>query len=146
MFLHDKFDLEHSHVFGATITKVMSAKSGKIVVWGTGEEARDLLYVDDLTNFVELVIRRQETRYGIFNCGYGSGISIKNLVNKIIVSSGQKMTVEHDLMKPTIKTTFILDCKKAESELGWKPRTSLDEGITKTIDWWKRNRDSIEPR
>ena len=45
---HDKFDLERSHMFGATVTKVMTAQDGPIVVWGEGEEARDLLYVDDL--------------------------------------------------------------------------------------------------
>ena len=50
---HDKYDLERSHVFGATVTKVMSADDGKITVWGTGEEARDLLYVQDLIDFVD---------------------------------------------------------------------------------------------
>ncbi|HLI20074.1 MAG TPA: NAD-dependent epimerase/dehydratase family protein, partial [Stellaceae bacterium] len=43
---YDKFDLERSHVFGATVTKVMTAEDGAIQVWGSGEEARDLLYVD----------------------------------------------------------------------------------------------------
>src|SRR5262249_37602409 len=45
---HDKFDLQTSHVCGATITKVLTAVDGRILVWGTGEERRDLLYVDDL--------------------------------------------------------------------------------------------------
>ena len=56
---YDKYDLERSHVFGATITKVMTAKE-KIAVWGTGEEERDLLHVDDLTDFVEKSIEFQE--------------------------------------------------------------------------------------
>src|SRR3990167_1708261 len=64
---HDKYDLERSHVFGATITKVMTAKD-KIVVWGTGDEERDLLYIDDLVNFVELTLRNQSKKYQLYNC------------------------------------------------------------------------------
>ena len=77
---YDNFDLEKSHVFGATITKVLSSKDGKIHVWGTGEEERDLLYVDDLTKFVEKSIINQSVPYSLYNCGYGAAISIKKLV------------------------------------------------------------------
>jgi nucleoside-diphosphate-sugar epimerase len=59
---YDKFDLERSHVFGATITKVMTAKK-EIIVWGKGHEKRDLLYIDDLVNFVKLVILKQKNNY-----------------------------------------------------------------------------------
>ena len=55
---HDKFDLEKSHVFGATMTKVMTADQENLVVWGKGEEARDLLYISDLLRFVELALIR----------------------------------------------------------------------------------------
>ena len=64
---HDKFDLERSHVFGATVTKVMTAADGKITVWGSGEEARDLLYVDDLVDFVERAVERQSVPYALYN-------------------------------------------------------------------------------
>ncbi len=59
---YDKFDLEKSHVFGATTTKVMTNQDGKIIVWGSGEEERDLLYVSDLVDFVELAITKQENK------------------------------------------------------------------------------------
>ena len=136
---HDKFDLERSHVFGATITKVLAAKNGKISVWGTGEEERDLLYVDDLNNFVESALEHQKTPYALYNCGYGSSISIKSLVNKIISISGKDLVIEHDLSQPTIKTSLSLNCSKAEKELGWMPKNSIDDGIAKTIIWWKDN-------
>ena len=136
---HDKFDLERSHVFGATITKVLAAKNGKISVWGTGEEERDLLYVDDLNNFVESALEQQKTPYALYNCGYGSSISIKSLVNKIISISGKDLVIEHDLSQPTIKTSLSLNCSKAEKELGWMPKNSIDDGIAKTIIWWKDN-------
>lgn len=138
---HDKFDLERSHVFGATVTKVMTAKD-KITVWGTGEEERDLLHVDDLTNFVERVIERQPTPYGLYNCGYGSAIAIRDLVSKIIAASGKQLAVEHDLAQPTIKTSLSLDCHRAKRDLDWHPRILLDDGIKRTIEWW---RDNIDP-
>lgn len=136
---HDKYDLEKSHVFGATITKVMTAKNGKMVIWGSGEEERDLLYITDLINAVELAVERQDTSYELMNIGYGSSISIKNLVEKIIKASGRDITMEFDLSKPTIKTKVCLDCSKARKKLGWEPLVSLEEGIEKTIKWYQRN-------
>lgn len=134
---YDKFDLEHSHVFGATVTKVMTAKE-KVIVWGTGMEERDLLYVDDLVKFVELAIKKQPEKYRLYHCGYGQAISIKALVQKIVAHSGKKLVIEHDLSQPTINTSLFLDCSLAKKELGWSPETSLDQGIVKTLAWWKQ--------
>ena len=136
---YDKFDLEYSHVFGATITKVLSANDGKVLIWGCGSEKRDLLYVEDLVDFIERVIGQQNSPYALYNCGYGSSISIKDLVNKIISISGRKLTIEHDLSQPTIKTSISLDCSKAKQDLGWTPKTSLDSGILKTLSWRRKN-------
>lgn len=135
---HDKYDLERSHVFGATITKVMTAED-KISVWGTGEEERDLLHINDLVNFVNLTIANQEDRYRLYNCGAGKAVSIKDLVNKIVKHSGKKLKIEHDLSQPTIKTSLYLDCELAKKELGWEPQLNLDEGIKRTIAWWQEN-------
>ncbi len=137
---HDKFDLERSHVFGATITKVMTAKD-KISVWGTGEEERDLLHADDLNRFVELAITKQAEKYRLYNCGLGKAVSIKDLVNKIVSASGKKLAIEHDLTQPTIKTSLFLDCSLAKQELGWEPEVALDNGIARTIDWWREHID-----
>ncbi|MBF0382207.1 MAG: NAD-dependent epimerase/dehydratase family protein, partial [Magnetococcales bacterium] len=74
---YDKYDLEHSHVFGATVTKTLTAKeNGKMIVWGSGEESRDLLHVADLVDFVDCVLQRQKQDFELINCGYGSAISI----------------------------------------------------------------------
>jgi GDP-L-fucose synthase len=135
---HDKFDLERSHVFGATITKVMNADE-KVVVWGTGEEERDLLYVDDLVRFVQLSIEKQPEKYRLYNCGYGQAIPIKELVNKIVHHSGKMLKIEHDLSQPTIKTSLFLDCSLAKKELGWNVQVDLDTGIKKTLAWWQEH-------
>jgi len=135
---YDKYDLDRSHFFGATITKVMTAND-KITVWGTGEEERDLLYVDDLTNFVDLALRNQKEKYRLYNCGAGYSESVINIVKKIIATSNKKLEIEHDLSMPSIKTSLFLDCLIAKEELSWEPKVSIDEGIKKTLDWWKIN-------
>lgn len=140
---YDKFDLEKSHVFGATVTKVMNAKDGKVTVWGNGEEGRDLLYVSDLVDFVKIVIDKQKSNFELCNVGYNSSISIDNLVKKIIAASGRDIKIEYDLSKPTIKTKLCLDIARARTFFGWTPKVSLEEGIQKTIDWYK---DNIELR
>lgn len=137
---YDKFDLEKSHVFGATVTKVMTAEEGgKIIVWGAGEEERDLLYVTDLVDLVEAVLEKQDTKFEIFNAGCGSSIAVNELVKKIVSHSGKNIRIEHDLTKPNIKTKLCLNCAKAKEILGWSRRVSLDEGIKKTLEWYREH-------
>lgn len=137
---YDKYDLERSHMFGATITKVMTSKDGKVNVWGTGEEARDLLYVEDLVKFVDAAIKKQTTPYELFNVGLGKATKVKDVVYKIVKYSGIDLEIVHDLSKPTIPTSLFLNCTKAKEILDWEPETTLDEGIVKTLNWYKNNR------
>jgi nucleoside-diphosphate-sugar epimerase len=134
---HDKFDLGRSHVLGATVTKAMTADDGKVRMWGTGEEARDLLYVGDLVDFVERAIDRQQAPFALYNCGSGEAVKVKDLVRLIVERSGRALTIEHDASKPTIATSVRLDCRKAERELGWRRTTGLEAGIDRTIAWWR---------
>ena len=136
---YDKYDLEKSHVFGATITKVMTSQDGKINVWGTGEEKRDLLYVEDLVDFIDIAINKQTTPYELLNVGLGEGIKIKDLVQKIITHSEHNLEIVHDLSKPTVPTSLFLDCSLVKEKLDWEPKHTLDEGIIKTLNWYKNN-------
>ena len=135
---HDKFDLERSHVFGATVTKAMTSTTGSIVVWGSGDEARDLLYVDDLVRFVELSIEKQATPYEMLHASAGRAVRVKDLVATIVAASGRALRIDHDAAGPTIKTSFALDNRRASEVLGWKPAVSLDEGTRRTVEWWKQ--------
>ena len=137
---YDKYDLEKSHMVGATINKVMSSKDNdEIVVWGDGSTERDLLYVSDVVDFIEKAIENQEENYELFNVGYGESISVKDIVSKIIEESGKKLSITYDLEKPSINTKLALNSQKAFDKLGWKPNVSIEEGIRKTIDWYKNN-------
>tara|TARA_Y200000002_G_scaffold71953_2_gene56343 strand:- start:2823 stop:3770 length:948 start_codon:yes stop_codon:yes gene_type:complete len=135
---HDKFDLEKSHVFGATITKVMKAKN-EIEVWGGGKEIRDFLYIDDLVDFVKKAIQKQKTSYEIYNCGSGKPISIKDLCKLVIELSNKNIKLKFNKSKPTIPFNLYLNCNKAKKELNWAPKTDINFGIKKTIKWWENN-------
>ena len=134
---YDKYDLEKSHMFGATIAKIMTAKEGdEISVWGDGTTERDLLYVDDVIDFIHLAIGRQKKMYDLFNVGMGSSFSVNEIVKKIIYYSGKNLTMKNDLTKPSINTKLAFNSKKAKDLLGWEPKISLDEGIKKTLLWY----------
>ena len=134
----DKFDLKRSHVMGATITKVLDAKE-EIEVWGKGIELRDLLYVDDLVDLVELVTDKQTTKFELFNAGLGKGISVKDLVGKVIEISGKNLRIVYNESKPNLPFSFVSNNTKVQGLFGWKASVSLEEGIRRTIDWQKRN-------
>ena len=135
---HDKYDLDKSHVFGATITKVMKAKDD-LEVWGDGSEIRDFLHADDLVNFIKKAISKQKTQYEIYNCGSGKAITIKQLCNLIVKISKKPLKIKFNKNKPTIKFDMFLNCNKAKKELGWEPKIEIESGIKKTVSWWIKN-------
>jgi GDP-L-fucose synthase len=137
---NDKYDLEKSHFFGATITKVLEAGDGdEIIVWGDGSTERDLLHVDDVVSFVHKAIEKQQKIYELYNVGYGTSFSVKEIVEKIVKHSGKNVTIVHDLNKPSINTKLALNSEKAYEELQWRCANSIDEGILKTIKWYRKN-------
>lgn len=136
---YDKYDLQRAHAFGATITKVMTEKSRKLVVWGDGEEKRDFIYVLDLVKAFEAVIRKQSKPFELYNIGSGQPVKIIDLVKNIINVAGKSFDIVHDLSKPSNKVSYSLDSNKAKQELGWQMKISLNEGIQKTISWYKNN-------
>lgn len=133
---YDKYDLEHSHVFGATVNKVMNAKES-VTVWGTGEEKRDLLYVGDLVRFVAMAMEMQKEPYELVNVGSSASVSVKELVQSIISISGRKVIIEFDRTKPTIATSICLNCDYAAEMFGWEPKVNLTEGIVMTLQWYR---------
>jgi len=136
----DKFDLAKSHVLAASINKVANCKNNKVVIWGNGKEERDLLFISDLINFVHLAIKKQKSKYELYNVGSGELISINQLVSKIIKVFGKKITTINDATKKSLKTFVCLDSSKAKKELNWFPKVPLDKGIKITIDWYLKNK------
>lgn len=138
---YDKYDLEKSHMFGANITKIITAKEGgKITVWGTGQEKRDLIYVSDLVDFIELALAKQNRKdFDLVNVGCSEAVSVNDIISKIILASGKNLSLVHNVAGPTIPVSITLDITKAKDVYGWQPKISLDAGISKTIAWYKKN-------
>jgi len=140
---NDKFDLEKSHVFGATMAKIMESKNNRITVWGEGKERRDFLFIDDLVEFVELVLQVKKSPFELVNVGSGVAIGVQDLVKTIANCAGKNITIDFDSEKPTINTSLCLDASKAFDNYKWKPKKSLEEGVALTMAWYIKNIDSI---
>lgn len=136
----DKLDPKRSHVVPALIKKVgdaMAAGHDKIEVWGTGKATREFLYVDDAA---EGIIRATESydKSDPVNLGSGKEISIKNLIKTITKHMGYKGKIVWDTTKPDGQPRRLLDTQLARKEFGFKSTTSFDEGLKKTIQWYKK--------
>lgn len=141
---HDKYDLGRSHMFGATLTKALTAQDGKLVLWGTGAEGRDLIHADDLARATKAALARQTAPYALYNIGSGAALPVIDIARRIVRATGRELAIETDPAKPSIPVTIALDCAKAKAELGWAPQVALDDGIARTIDWWRENRPAGE--
>jgi GDP-L-fucose synthase len=135
----DNFDPRSSHVIPALIKKCLDAireDKKEIVVWGTGNASREFLYVQDCAEGIVLATENYE-RSDPVNLGAGFEISIKELVGLIIRLTGFKGSVNWDTSKPDGQPRRMLDTSRAQKEFGFKSRTAFEEGLTKTIEWYK---------
>jgi GDP-L-fucose synthase len=137
---HDNFDLESSHVIPALIRKCVEAQQrgdDKITCWGTGAASREFLYVDDAA---EGIIRAAETmdEPTPINLGASFEITIKDLVALIVRLSGFAGRTEWDASKPDGQPRRCLDTSRAKRLLGWQAKVGFEEGLRKTIDWYRR--------
>ena len=134
----DRNQLHNSHVCGSTITKVLTG-SNEIEIWGSGQEKRDLIYVLDLIELVDLMISNQTSDYCLVNAGGENLISITDLTKLVIQLAGNPLNVKYNSSKPTIDFSVTLDNSLAKKLFGWTPKTQLNEGLTKTIKFWREN-------
>lgn len=134
----DRFQLHNSHVCGSTITKVLTS-SDQIEVWGTGEEKRDLLYIEDLVELIVKIIELQESNYCLVNAGGENLISITDLTKLIIKLSQKSISIIYDSSKPTVNFSVTLNNNLAKEQFDWTPNTSIEEGLVKTICFWRNN-------
>jgi len=138
----DNFDLKTSHVIPALIRKCVDAvenKDDEIVVWGTGKPTREFLYVEDAAEGI-LIATEKYNKSDPVNLGSGFEIPIKNLVNLIVRLTGFKGKIIWGTSKPDGQPRRCLDTSKAEKEFGFKAKTNFEEGLKKTIEWYKKTR------
>jgi len=137
---YDKYDLNKCHVLPAMINKVVNA-TDSLEIWGDGKARRDVVYIDDLVEFIDKCISKQTNPYELFNCGAGEAFSIREIITTIqSILQKNDLKFIYDETKPNIPTTVILNCKKANQLLDWSPKTSLKQGLKKTINWYIKHK------
>lgn len=137
----DDFDPESSHVIAALIQKTVSAmesNAGSLTVWGTGKATRDFLYIDDAAEGIIQATELYESTDPA-NLGSGREVSIKELAEIITKTAGFTGKLSWDISKPEGQMRRQLDISRAESAFGFAPKTGLEEGIKRTIEWYKTN-------
>jgi GDP-L-fucose synthase len=136
----DNFDLETSHVIPALIRKFIHAQKSRepVVVWGDGSPTREFLYVEDCAEAIVLATERFNKSDPV-NIGAGFEISIKDLVNLIARLTNYDGEIIWDTSRPGGQPRRYLDTTRAFKEFGWKASTSFEEGLTRTIDWYRQN-------
>ena len=131
---YDHFDDQKSHVIPALIKRALR-KEEPYVVWGNGHTVRDFIYVDDLVEGV-LRVLKNDCNADPINISSGKPVSIRELVDIILKVCDHPVTPKYDSTKPTAVPYRVLDNSKADAILGLIHRTSLEDGIRKTVNWY----------
>jgi GDP-L-fucose synthase len=138
----DNFDPSSSHVIPALMKKCVDAiEAGdqSIVCWGTGKATREFLYVEDAAEGIVLAAEKYDDSEPV-NLGAGFEISIFDLVHLIAKATGFTGRIDWDATKPDGQPRRSLDTTRAERTFGFKARTSFEEGLRRTVDWYLAER------
>ena len=134
----DNFDLNSSHVLPALIRKFHEAKienKPDVEIWGTGKPMSEFLYVDDLADAL-IFLSENYSDERIINVGAGEDISILNLSELIAKEVGYVGNIRFNSDYPDGTMRKVMDTSRINN-LGWKPSTTLEEGIKKTYEYYK---------
>jgi GDP-L-fucose synthase len=135
---NDNFDPETSHVIPALIQRIDDAKNinqSQVVIWGSGSSRREFMYIDDAADAIVWLMNCYDDKQFI-NIGTGEDISIKELAFKIKELIGYEGDLVFDPSKPDGMPKKLLDVSRL-NKLGWKHKTSLDEGLIYIYRWYK---------
>lgn len=144
----DNFNPESSHVIPALIRKCVEAADAgapEIEVWGSGNATREFLYAEDAAEGIVRALEMLEDSEPI-NLGAGREISIRELATTIAAHSGFAGQLRWDPTKPDGQPRRCLDTTRAEQLLSWRAETSFDEGLRRTIAWYREQRVALAGR
>jgi len=143
----DNFDLQSSHVIPALIRKFHDARTSganEAVVWGSGKPLREFLYVEDLAEAVVFLLETLDApelyaeKISHINIGSGAELTIEELAGLIKKVVGFEGNIVFDGEKPDGMPRKLLDISRL-NDLGWRPKTSLEDGLKLTYDWFLTN-------
>jgi len=133
----DNFDLDTSHVIPALIRKMVEAE-GEVVLWGDGSPSREFLYVDDCVEGLLLAGERYDGPEPV-NLGTGVETTIRELAETIAELTGFEGEMVWDTTMPNGQPRRQLDASRAAELFGFHARTSLRDGLLRTIDWYRQH-------
>lgn len=142
----DKFNPAVSHVIPALIKRFVDAQEAgeeEVVVWGSGKATREFLYVDDAAEAIVAAGELYDDPDPV-NIGSGREISIAELAELIRSLTGYEGHVRWDPTKPDGQPRRRLDTSRAKERFGFVASTPLEEGLRKTVDWYRDNRVAAE--
>jgi GDP-L-fucose synthase len=133
---YDDFEWATSHVLPALMRKVIE-RHDPIEIWGNGEDIKDLIFIDDFIEGTLLAMEKIDT-YDPINIGTGVACSIKEAFGHMLEVDGYKdAKVVFDASKPTMIPKRLIDVSKAKEILGFQARTSIREGLDRTMKWYR---------
>ncbi|MEM9770252.1 MAG: GDP-L-fucose synthase [Cyanobacteria bacterium P01_D01_bin.73] len=141
----DNFNPASSHVIPALVRKVYEAQQrgdATIPVWGDGSPTREFLFSEDAARGIVMATQSFESSEPI-NLGTGYEISIKDLVELICKLMDYKGELVWQTDKPNGQPRRCLDTQKAKEKFGFEAKVSFEEGLKRTIDWYRENAAAI---
>jgi len=133
----DNFNPEISHVIPGLIKRVFDGEN-PLVVWGSGKQTRSFLYVEDLARGLLETIKKYPEADPL-NLGTDEEVTIADLAKRIVKFSGKNIKIVFDTTKPDGQPRRNCDTKKAKDKIGFEAEISLEKGLKKTIDWYRKN-------
>jgi GDP-L-fucose synthase len=143
--INDNFNIEQCHVLPSFINKFLNAKEkglDEVVCYGDGSPTREFIFSDDLAEALIFLMNNYDDPE-IINIGPHREVSIKELSEMVANFVGYEGKITWDTTKPNGTPRRALDTSKMDA-LGWKPKTSLEDGLKITIDWFLENRSTYE--
>ena len=136
---HDKYDFNKCHVTPATIRKVAD-KMNPIPVWGDGTELRDLLYIEDFVEALQVVMEKEENMFEVYNIGSNKVYSVLEVLDIMKGVAQYDAPTEFISGKPSMIPTRKIDSNKIKNQLGWEAKTSLEDGLFLAYNWYNENK------
>jgi len=115
-------------------------------IYGTGKQVRDILFIDDLINALDLVWSNIDKAGGqVYNIGGGpvNAVSLLMLVDYLKKEVNPSLEIRHSRWRPGDQPVYVSDITKAGKQLGWSPKVSWMEGVTRLVRWVLRNKKMI---
>jgi len=137
----DKFDPGTSHVLAALVRKAVE-RQDPFEVWGDGLDVRDEIYVSDFVEACLLAAEKIE-RYDPINIGGGVTHTVNELLAIILEQTNYTdAKIQYNASKPTMIPNRVVSIEKAKRLLNWDPKIGIHEGIERTIEWYRQNKDT----